>query len=354
MALRVGQVLRGARGSYELLQALKGSTVFKAKVLSSPVINSEWAMVKTADTKIEKMCLEREYLNYRHVAIASSPHIRSLYDAVHAAKATGEPSTDVPSSLVYEWMDHPLDHVHHASFRSHPILPKAVLKSTLSALKVFKAFNRVHADINPCNIFISDIHSTCPVVKLGDLGMAGPERWTTQRLQRLPYRAPEVWQGLGTQHASDIWSLAVTLTGSLSRFPVFGPLENRIEAPTEAWCIAKIMHLVGSLPQPVGNEIYQKEYELAERIRIMKHPLASRKLMGSLNWRETLELIPDPPVPQNVLEFLEYLLVIDPEKRPTASEALSHSYFQGEEVPRLHSDTPWHDVNRQRETMEVF
>jgi hypothetical protein len=37
MALRVGQVLRGLKGQYELLQPLKGSTVFKAKVLSGPV-----------------------------------------------------------------------------------------------------------------------------------------------------------------------------------------------------------------------------------------------------------------------------------------------------------------------------
>jgi hypothetical protein len=37
MALRVGQVLRGLKGQYELLHPLKGSTVFKAKVLSSPI-----------------------------------------------------------------------------------------------------------------------------------------------------------------------------------------------------------------------------------------------------------------------------------------------------------------------------
>lgn len=37
MALRVGQVLRGLKEQYELLHPLKGSTVFKAKVLSSPI-----------------------------------------------------------------------------------------------------------------------------------------------------------------------------------------------------------------------------------------------------------------------------------------------------------------------------
>jgi hypothetical protein len=35
MALRVGQILRGVKGTYQLSQYLKDLTVFKAKVLSS-------------------------------------------------------------------------------------------------------------------------------------------------------------------------------------------------------------------------------------------------------------------------------------------------------------------------------
>lgn len=41
MALRVGQVLHGLKGQYELLHPLKGSTVLKAKVLSGP-IHERW------------------------------------------------------------------------------------------------------------------------------------------------------------------------------------------------------------------------------------------------------------------------------------------------------------------------
>jgi hypothetical protein len=42
MALRIGQVLRGGKGKYELLEQLKGSTVFKAGVVSSLSIQAEW------------------------------------------------------------------------------------------------------------------------------------------------------------------------------------------------------------------------------------------------------------------------------------------------------------------------
>jgi hypothetical protein len=34
---------------------------------------------------------------------------------------------------------------------------------------------------------------------------------STERLQCLPCRAPEVWQGYSCRHASDVWSLAVTV-----------------------------------------------------------------------------------------------------------------------------------------------
>jgi len=42
MALRIGQVLRGGKGKYELLEQLKGFSVFKARVLSNSSIHGEW------------------------------------------------------------------------------------------------------------------------------------------------------------------------------------------------------------------------------------------------------------------------------------------------------------------------
>jgi hypothetical protein len=42
MALRIGQVLRRGKGKYELLEQLKGSSVFKAGVLSNSSIQGEW------------------------------------------------------------------------------------------------------------------------------------------------------------------------------------------------------------------------------------------------------------------------------------------------------------------------
>lgn len=60
----------------------------------------------------------------------------------------------------------------------------------------------------------------------------------------------------------------------------------------------------------------------------MGYPCSNTKLIDRLNWREELQHIPDPPVPSNVLDFIESLLVFDPDKRPTASEAFLHPYLQ--------------------------
>jgi hypothetical protein len=42
MAMHVGQVLRGVKGTYQLSRSLKGSTVFKAQVLAGPATQPEW------------------------------------------------------------------------------------------------------------------------------------------------------------------------------------------------------------------------------------------------------------------------------------------------------------------------
>lgn len=60
----------------------------------------------------------------------------------------------------------------------------------------------------------------------------------------------------------------------------------------------------------------------------MDHPLGSMKLTTRGNWREELQHIPDPPVSPDLLDFIESLLIINPDKRPTASDALLHPYLQ--------------------------
>lgn len=166
---------------------------------------------------------------------------------------------------------------------------------------------------------------------------------TKQRLQSLPCRAPEVWQGLGCRHSSDVWSFGVTVSAHIYLFwrkliwklarrlstrPLFGPSDKIIEGHTEAWCIAKIIRLVGPLGDPIDCQTYKEEFELAEQLAVMENPHNGMKLINGGNWREELQRLPGPPVSPELLDFIESLLIVDHSKRPTASEALLHPYLQ--------------------------
>lgn len=43
-------------------------------------------------------------------------------------------------------------------------------------------------------------------------GKVMDEGYTKHRLQSLPCRAPEVWKGQGVSHASEVWSVGVTVS----------------------------------------------------------------------------------------------------------------------------------------------
>jgi len=166
---------------------------------------------------------------------------------------------------------------------------------------------------------------------------------STQRVQSLPCRAPEVWRGLGCQHCSDVWSLGVTVSCLIPQFhrklmsklahrlspqTIFGARDKIIEGFAEAWCIAKIIRLLGPVGQPVDSEAYREEFELAEQLAVMENPHNGTDLIRIGTLREELQRLSDPPVSPQLLDFIEFLLVTDHSKRPTALEALQHPYLQ--------------------------
>lgn len=107
---------------------------------------------------------------------------------------------------------------------------------------------------------------------------------------------------------------------------MFGPCLLAKEEQKNAWCIATIMRLVGSFGPPVDTA-YSEEFALAEKLTTMLSPNGFMMVISWPPWREALEAIPDPPVPTDLLDFIQMLLVIDPDRRPTASEALMHPYL---------------------------
>lgn len=94
-----------------------------------------------------------------------------------------------------------------------------------------------------------------------------------------------------------------------------------------AWCIAKMICLVGPVPCPPKCSIYKDELDLAAKLAVEYNP-KQWKIVNSCHWRTELNGNQNPPVSTPLLDFIESLLVIDPEKRPTASQALQYPYFE--------------------------
>ena len=98
----------------------------------------------------------------------------------------------------------------------------------------------------------------------------------------------------------------------------------------EAWCIAKIRRLVGPIEPPVGSR-YEEEFALAEYLETstFRHQddSSERQFITVGTLRQELEKISAPEVSPELLDYIEFLLVLDHTKRPTAEEALRHPYL---------------------------
>ena len=123
--------------------------------------------------------------------------------------------------------------------------------------------------------------------------------------------------------------LTVKLAHWLSHSAIFGQHDKIVQDLTEAWCIAKIRRLVG-LIEPSVDYKYE-EFTLAEYLETstFRHQDDSfeRQFITVSTLRQELEKLSAPEVSPELLDFIEYLLVLDHTKIPTAEEPLRHPYL---------------------------
>ena len=125
--------------------------------------------------------------------------------------------------------------------------------------------------------------------------------------------------------------LTVKLAHWLSHSTIFGPHDKIVQDLTEAWCIAKIRRLVGPIEPPIDSN-YEEEFLLAEYLETssfrQQEDSSERPFINVGTLRQELERLSAPRVSPGLLDFIEYLLVLDHTKRPTAVEALQHPYLR--------------------------
>ncbi|KAI9097325.1 kinase-like domain-containing protein [Phlyctochytrium arcticum] len=206
------------------------------------------------------------------------------------------------------------------------------------ALSLLKKCNILHADIKPDNILVTDSKST---LKLCDLGSASDvtENDITPYLVSRFYRAPEIILGLPYDPALDVWSVGCTLyelyTGKIL-FP--GRTNNQM--------LRLMMDLKGKFPNKMlrKGQFTFKHFDedanflLAEVDKVTGKDVVRKMLFTKPNKDlktrffsgDTVTPPTDGEDRQLLLHFTDFLersLHLNPEKRLTVKEALSHPFL---------------------------
>ncbi|WOL04815.1 Calcium-dependent protein kinase 13 [Canna indica] len=195
---------------------------------------------------------------------------------------------------------------------------QAIARQCLEALEFLHYLRIIHCDLKPENILIKS-YSRCEI-KVIDLGSSCFEIDNLcLYVQSRSYRAPEVILGLPYDQKIDIWSLGCILA-ELHTGDVLFPNDS------VAMILARIIGLLG----PIDEEMLALGQETSKYFT-ENYDLYHRTEEGN----EVEYLIPESSSLSHQLQtsdakfidFLSYLLQINPRRRPTASEALEHEWL---------------------------
>uniref|UniRef100_A0A3P9JVD8 Protein kinase domain-containing protein n=1 Tax=Oryzias latipes TaxID=8090 RepID=A0A3P9JVD8_ORYLA len=211
------------------------------------------------------------------------------------------------------------------------------------ALKGLKSVNLVHCDIKLDNIMLVDQVSEPFRVKLIDFGLAekiGHMR-TGATMQNICYRAPEVILGLPLDQSVDLWTvgyiLFVLYTGSF------------IHGWDADYNILRAMVKMQGMPEEkvLNQGVYTTRF------------FTKTKENSQDVWKLVEDNIPFWSLEQFV-DLLKRMLMVDPRKRISPSEALQHPFFtMGRVQPTAGTHTtnpeepPAVEVHLQPEAKEV-
>lgn len=210
---------------------------------------------------------------------------------------------------------------------THVSYLKLAMVQMFLAIEYMHAKEVIHRDLKPANLLWFRTSDNKAAIKLCDFGLAksytklGP---MTPKVVTCWYRAPEICSGdTNYGYSSDIWSAACILYEMVSkRALLFGYPDDDIKM---------LSKIIGLIP----NTEYDDLYKITKGNKIKLTAEASPRVKPSI--RDLINL-PDVKVfncypaegakYDDFIDLLENILVINPEKRYTATQVLDHKFFE--------------------------
>jgi len=214
---------------------------------------------------------------------------------------------------------------------------KCLMIQLLSAIMHLHENWIIHRDLKTSNL----LYNHKGVLKVADFGLAreygSPLKNYTPTVVTLWYRAPELILGTKTYTpAIDMWSVGCIFAEFITKEPL-------MQGQSEIDQLDKMCKLLGAPTEDSWPTL--KELPSAKTFNFNSRLTGDlRQRMGSL-------------ITDNGYRLLSSLLSWDPEKRPTAAEALAHPYFSEGPPPKKTEFMPtWpssHDGSKKRPRGEI-
>ena len=228
-----------------------------------------------------------------------------------------------------------------------------IIRQCLVALKFVHELGLVHSDIKPENILLSSYSRA--LIKIIDFGSSSfvSDRQSSY-IQSRSYRAPEVILGLPYDGKIDIWSLGCVVAELYTN-------EVTFQNDSELSMLSRIEAICGPFPRHMIDKgrnchriftdsglIYEKilssddvdeedsshgssSSENTEKFFFRVYQPKTTTIAARLGFDEDLLDQPLSGDDENralFIDFVRKLLTIDPDKRPTAAEALDHPWIK--------------------------